>query len=177
MATMDYLLQVPAIDASSSSYPAILDIANIDDDPSILLDISGQARPITTTLKDVGCDEYTTGTITNRPLKLSDVGPTYLISTGIEQEKGMPNSFHLFQNYPNPFNPSTKISWQLPVSSWLTLKVFDVLGNEVVTLVDDNKQAGNYEVEFNALELSSGIYFYQLRAGNFIQTKKMIVVK
>ena len=72
----------PAIDASSSSYPAILDITNINDDPSILLDISGQTRPATKTLKDVGCDEYTTGSITNRPLKISDVGPSYLGGPG-----------------------------------------------------------------------------------------------
>jgi hypothetical protein len=68
----------PAIDAASSSYPAILDIANVDDDPTLLFDIQGQSRPATATLKDIGCDEYTTGSITNRPLTLSDVGPSYL---------------------------------------------------------------------------------------------------
>ena len=177
MATMDYLQQVPAIDVSSSSYPAILDIANIDDDPSILLDISGQARPITTTLKDVGCDEYTTGTITNHPLKLSDVGPTYLISTGIKQEKEIPNSFHLFQNYPNPFNPSTKISWELPTNSWLTLKIYNVLGNEVATLVNEEKEAGYHSIKFNASNLPSGVYFYRIKSENFIDTKKMILLK
>jgi hypothetical protein len=72
----------PAIDSSSSSYPAILDITNIDDDPSILLDVSGQTRPASKSLKDVGCDEYTTGSITNRPLKISDVGPSYLGGPG-----------------------------------------------------------------------------------------------
>ena len=72
----------PAIDASSSSYPAMLDIANVDDDPSLLLDISGQTRPATQTLKDVGCDEFTTGTTSNHPLVLSDVGPSYLGGPG-----------------------------------------------------------------------------------------------
>ena len=100
----------PAINASSSSYPAILDILNIDDDPLILLDVSGQPRPGSTTLKDVGCDEYTTGQITNRPLKLSDVGPSYLINTDVESEKDIPDLFVLFQNYPNPFNPETRDS-------------------------------------------------------------------
>ncbi|MBK7631926.1 MAG: T9SS type A sorting domain-containing protein [Ignavibacteriales bacterium] len=87
------------------------------------------------------------------------------------------NTFELYQNYPNPFNPSTKISWQSPASGWQTLKVFDVLGRDVATLVDEYKTAGNYEIEFNAIELSTGIYFYQLKAGSFAQTRKMILLK
>jgi hypothetical protein len=89
--------------------------------------------------------------------------------------------FELNQNYPNPFNPSTKISWQSPVGSWHTLKIYDVLGNEVATLVDEYKPAGRYEVEFNPASSfqypASGVYFYQLKAGEFIQTKKMIIIK
>lgn len=91
--------------------------------------------------------------------------------------------FRLNDNYPNPFNPSTKISWQSPVSGWQTLKVYDVLGNEVATLVDEYREAGRYEVEFNAVEtrrgvsLSSGIYFYRLSAGSFTEVKKMILSK
>jgi hypothetical protein len=87
------------------------------------------------------------------------------------------NKFMLEQNYPNPFNPSTVISYQLPVTNNVTLKVFDVLGNEIATLVNEEKTAGEYEVEFNAMGLPSGIYFYQLKAGDFIQTKKMILLK
>jgi hypothetical protein len=91
------------------------------------------------------------------------------------------NSFLLFQNYPNPFNPSTKISWQSPVSSWQTLKVYDVLGNEVATLVDEYKPAGTYEIEFDVSSgirnLSSGTYFYQLKAGDYIETKKMLLLR
>ncbi|MEP0860054.1 MAG: T9SS type A sorting domain-containing protein [Ignavibacterium sp.] len=86
-------------------------------------------------------------------------------------------TFSLEQNYPNPFNPSTKISWQSPVSSWQTLTVYDILGNEVTTLVDEYREAGIYEVEFDAENLSSGIYFYKLQAGNFIDTKKMILMR
>jgi polyhydroxybutyrate depolymerase len=88
-----------------------------------------------------------------------------------------PMDFSLFQNYPNPFNPSTKISWQLPIRSLVTLKVYDVLGNEVSTLVNEEKPAGSYEVEFNASNLASGIYFYQLRTGEFILTKKMVLIR
>ena len=90
------------------------------------------------------------------------------------------NNFQLNQNYPNPFNPSTKISWQSPLGGYTTLKIYDVLGNEVATLVDEYKNAGSYEVEFNAGQnssLSSGVYFYKLQAGSFVQTKKMILTK
>lgn len=89
----------------------------------------------------------------------------------------IPTDFILNQNYPNPFNPNTKISWHSPVSSWQTLKVYDVLGNEVATLVNEYKSAGSYEFDFNASKLASGIYFYKLQVGSFIQTKKMIVLK
>ena len=90
----------------------------------------------------------------------------------------IPKSFSLEQNYPNPFNPSTKISWQSPVDAWQTLKVYDVLGNEVVTLVDEYQPAGTYEVEFSAKpELTSGVYFYQLKVGEYISSRKMILLK
>jgi DNA-binding beta-propeller fold protein YncE len=89
----------------------------------------------------------------------------------------VPQEFFVSQNYPNPFNPNTKISWQSPVSGWQSLKVYDVLGNEVATLVNEEKPAGSYEVDFNASHLSSGVYYYQVRAGEFVQTKKMILLR
>ncbi len=85
--------------------------------------------------------------------------------------------FSLSQNYPNPFNPSTKISWQTPVGSWQTLKVYDVLGKEVATLVDEYRNAGSYEVEFDASNITSGVYYYQLRVGEYVETKKMVLLK
>jgi hypothetical protein len=85
--------------------------------------------------------------------------------------------FYLYNNYPNPFNPNTTISWQSPVSSHQTLKVYDLLGREVATLVDEFKPAGRYEVEFDASALSSGTYFYRLQAGEYIETKKMILLR
>lgn len=100
--------------------------------------------------------------------------------TGIEVDNEVdftPTKFVLEQNYPNPFNPSTKIIWQSPLSSHQTIKVFDVLGNEVATLVDEYKPAGRYEVEFNAERLASGIYFYRLQAGELVKTKKMILLR
>ena len=89
----------------------------------------------------------------------------------------IPKGYLLSQNYPNPFNPSTKISWQSPVASYQTLKIYDVLGNEVATLVGEYKPAGTYEVEWNAAGLPSGVYFYKLKADGFVETKKMILMK
>ena len=112
----------------------------------------------------------------------SEVNHFSFIYTDVKEETQLPIKFALMQNYPNPFNPSTKISWQSPVGSWQTLKIYDVLGNEVATLVDEFKPAGKYEVEFNShsdegQNLSSGVYFYQLKAGYFLQTMKMILMK
>ncbi|MBK7497586.1 MAG: T9SS type A sorting domain-containing protein [Ignavibacteriales bacterium] len=101
----------------------------------------------------------------------------YFITDVEENYNSIPEKFFLSQNYPNPFNPSTKISWQSPVSSHQTLKIYDVLGNEVATLVNEYRNAGSYEIDFNASKLSSGIYFYRLSAGSFVQTKKMILIK
>ena len=94
-----------------------------------------------------------------------------------ETETDIPKVFALEQNYPNPFNPSTKISWQSPVAGHQTIKVYDVLGNEVTTLVDEFKSAGKYEINFDASHLSSGVYFYSLKAGSFSETKKLTLLK
>jgi S-formylglutathione hydrolase FrmB len=99
-------------------------------------------------------------------------------TVGISEELTIqPKNFYLFQNYPNPFNPSTIISYQLPLSGDVTLKVYDIIGSEVARLVSENKQAGRYVVEFNAATLPSGVYFYRLQAGSFVETKKMLLLK
>ncbi|MCW8811480.1 MAG: aryl-sulfate sulfotransferase [Ignavibacteriaceae bacterium] len=87
------------------------------------------------------------------------------------------DEFKLSQNYPNPFNPSTNIKYHIPTAGMVSLKVYDILGREVATLVNEEKPAGSYEVEFSATALSSGIYFYRLTDGNFIQTNKMVLMK
>lgn len=89
----------------------------------------------------------------------------------------LPGDFELYQNFPNPFNPGTVISYQLSVNSNVTIKIYDILGNEVATLVNEEKQAGVHQVSFNAKNLSSGVYFYRINAGNYSQTKKMIYQK
>ena len=91
--------------------------------------------------------------------------------------KNIPKEFILFQNYPNPFNPVTNINFSLPAKSFVSLKVFDLIGREVATFVSQEKSAGTYQVTFNASRLPSGIYFYRLIAGTFTQAKKMLVLK
>ena len=109
----------------------------------------------------------------------SDTASFYVSSTvGVENSKNtIPQQYYLSQNYPNPFNPSTVINHEIPKSSLVTLKVYDALGREVATLVNEEKPVGRYNVTFDASKYSSGIYFYRITAGNFIQTKKMILLK
>jgi hypothetical protein len=100
----------------------------------------------------------------------------------VEDDKPLLSSFELGQNYPNPFNPSTTIKFTIPsegssLMKFVQLKIFDILGNEIATLVNDEKPAGEYEIEFSAANLPSGIYFYTLSAGNYFSTKKMILLK
>jgi len=98
-------------------------------------------------------------------------------TVSVPEDKLIADMFELYQNYPNPFNPSTKINFAIPNASFVNLKVYDVIGNEIATLVSEEKQAGNYEIDFNAAALSGGIYFYQLRADNFVETRKMTLLK
>jgi len=97
--------------------------------------------------------------------------------TDIGENPSNPTEYKLYDNYPNPFNPSTILRYSIPEASFTTIKIYDALGNEVSSLVNETKTAGTYEVEFNATNLSSGIYYYTLQAGSFNQTKKMILIK
>ena len=98
-------------------------------------------------------------------------------NTNKKDTVGEISSFYLQQNYPNPFNPSTQIKFTIPAESHVTLKVYNLLGNEVATLVDEQKPQGNYDVKFNASSLSSGIYIYRLQTDYFTITKKMTLIK
>jgi hypothetical protein len=109
-------------------------------------------------------------------LKQIDFNGSFEYSEIVEVEI-TPAVFSLSQNYPNPFNPTTTIKYQLPASSKVTLKVYDVLGNEVATLLNEEKEAGTYEVMFEASNYSSGVYIYRLQAGSFIETKKMVLLR
>jgi hypothetical protein len=99
------------------------------------------------------------------------------IMTSSEGELGLPKEFSLRQNYPNPFNPSTNIEFALPEQAVVSLKVYNLLGREISTLVSGRMNAGIHKIEFNASRLSTGLYFYRIQAGSFIQTKKMMLIK
>ena len=106
-----------------------------------------------------------------------DFNGTTTYSREVEVNVGLPIKFALEQNYPNPFNPSTIISWQMPVRSQVTMKLYDILGREIETLVNEVKEAGYHKYELNASALSSGVYFYKLVAGSYSSTKKMILLR
>lgn len=117
------------------------------------------------------------GTVQYR-LKQVDLDGSYSYSKIVEVEViNLPAGFALNQNYPNPFNPGTVISWHSPVNSWQTLKVYDVLGKEVATLVDEYRSEGTHSIEWNANGLPSGVYFYKLQAGEYTATKKMLLMQ
>ncbi len=113
---------------------------------------------------------------------LSQNGKVYKTTSGTtvnvsKDDSELPSKMELSQNYPNPFNPTTSISYQIPKSGYVALKVFDSLGKEATTLVDEYKTAGNHKVKFDGSKLSSGIYFYQLKSGMLTETKKLVILK
>lgn len=124
---------------------------------------------------------------TTKPFTSNDqfefvASPTSLGPTGVRSEFEMPSSFELHQNYPNPFNPSTTIRFSLPRPTHISLKVYDALGRDVATLVDEIRNEGVYNTEWNGrtddgFRAASGLYFYRIVAGSFVQTKKMILLK
>jgi len=113
----------------------------------------------------------------NYRLKQIDFDGSYEYSNEVEANFIFANDFRLSQNYPNPFNPSTTIEYQIPQSSFVTIKVYDVLGKEVVTLINEEKPAGIHEVNFEPKDLTSGLYLYKIKAGGFEQTRKMLFLK
>jgi hypothetical protein len=102
---------------------------------------------------------------------------TFTSPSAVEQVSGLPQNFNLSQNYPNPFNPSTKIEYSIPEVSFVQLKVYDILGNEVATLVNEEQSAGTYRADFSGINLASGLYIAKLLAGDYSQTIKMSLLK
>jgi Secretion system C-terminal sorting domain len=124
---------------------------------------------ITALINPISESEYSNTVEVNGDLKTKKISG--------EQVIGDKFSYSLVQNYPNPFNPTTTISYSLKKAGLITLKVYDILGKEVVTLVNENQEAGNYSVKFNASHLPSGIYFYKISSGIYTATKKLILLK
>ncbi len=115
-------------------------------------------------------------------MKQIDFDGSFTYSSIVEVENNIPTEFSLEQNYPNPFNPTTTIRYQIPDKEFVTLKIYDILGNEVAVLVNEEKPAGSYTVEFtlhsrDGKSLSSGLYFYTISTGSFTSTKKMLLLK
>jgi Secretion system C-terminal sorting domain len=134
-------------------------------------DLSNSPKNYSYSDKNITAGKY------NYRLKMVDNDGSFNYSSIVNVDISAPVKFELAQNFPNPFNPSTTIRYQLPVNSRITLKVFDMLGKEVTTLVNEEKLAGSYEITLNADKLSSGVYYYQLKTDNFVQTKKFALVK
>ena len=111
--------------------------------------------------------------IINAIIDTSDVSPV----GGVPESPSIPTKFSLEQNYPNPFNPTTVISYKMPINSLVTIKVYDVLGRDVQTLVNERLNAGSHSVTFGAKNLPSGVYFYELRAGYYSSAKKLVLLK
>ncbi|MBI2428278.1 MAG: T9SS type A sorting domain-containing protein [Ignavibacteriales bacterium] len=128
-------------------------------------EVSSQSVKVISSREDV--------TAANRPKLILK----YSIVNRVGNNPVQPIEFALHQNYPNPFNPATTIRYSIPVSGHVSLKVFDVLGNEIATLVNSVKSAGTFRQEWNASGVPSGLYFYRLQAGNLVSTKKMLLVK
>ncbi len=110
-------------------------------------------------------------------LKQIDYDGSFEFSDEIEIEVSIPIEYSLSQNFPNPFNPATTIKYQIPELSFVTIKVYDVLGSEIETLVNEENQFGIYEITWYAENLPSGVYFYRLQADSFVETKKMVLMK
>ena len=125
-----------------------------------LTDIEGNPRPYPVgSLPDMGAYE------SSSPISL------------VDEDIGLPDDYALYQNYPNPFNPTTKIKWQMPTGGLITITLYNLLGKKTSVIVNEIKAAGEYEINFNGNELTSGIYFYQLKSGGYVEIRKMILIK
>ncbi len=139
---------------------------NWSDASTGLTDMSCYSLGISGTFMFIG----TLGGVWYRPL-------SEIITSVNEKHNVIPNEYSLYQNYPNPFNPSTTITYELPKASFVTLKVFDMLGREIKSLVNGYKSQGKYSVNFNASNLASGVYFYKIESGEYSSIKKMLLLK
>jgi hypothetical protein len=167
----------PAVDASSDSYPAIMDIANVDDDAHLLLDLSGQHRPVSKILKDVGCDEFTTGVSTNHPLSLSEVGPAYLVSDYTGIQNSIRNDVDL-RIFPNPANDRFTVEYNLVSASDIYLSIINAKGITVKNLILNQKQSsGNHKLSAEISDLQNGMYFVSLKSGYLVKTIKFVICR
>lgn len=178
---------------NNSMYGAI-EVLKIDENGNVVFtDTIGYNEGINATcysgandILSIGANDYMTlgsGKIQNNNfwnILLTRKGGELTVLVGVEDDETqfvIPNKYQLFQNYPNPFNPTTTIRFSVPLSGNITMKIYDILGREVKTLLNEYKQSGTYEISFDGSRLASGVYFYQIKTGAFIQTKKMLLIK
>ena len=131
-------------------------------------------------LKNTSVVDEITGTVPNNEYgwgRIDAYAALKQLITSVEGEENIPTEFGLSQNYPNPFNPTTSIEYSVPSSEYVSLKVYDILGNEIAELVNEQKSAGTYRVNFDASSMSSGVYFYRIKTGSFNQVRKMMLLK
>jgi len=129
------------------------------------------------TLTAPGPGTYTVNAGFKNPNRRWDSVMVDISVTDIGENASKPVLYKLYDNYPNPFNPSTTLRYSLPEASLTSIKIYDAVGKEVAVVVNEMKTAGTYQIEFNAVGLSSGIYYYSIQAGTFSETKKMILMK
>ena len=162
------------INNASASYPAILNITNIDDDSTLLFDISGQARPSTVTSKDVGCDEYTTGTTSNLPLTLAEVGPSYLLVP-------LANTIDLSDEktiiFPNPVKNNLTIQFPNTIDSDTEVTIISINGQVVKKQIISQNELIDNQKQIDVNDLKNGIYLLQLHSNNYSKTLKIVVLK
>ena len=162
------------INNASASYPAILNITNIDDDSTLLFDISGQARPSTVTSKDVGCDEYTTGTTTNYPLTLAEVGPSYLL-VPLANTIDLSNEKTII--FPNPVKNNLTIQFPKTIDSDIEVTIISINGQVVKKQIITQNEQIDYQKQIDVTDLKNGIYLLQLNSNNYSKTLKIVVLK
>jgi hypothetical protein len=162
------------VNNADANYPAILDIANIDDDPNLLFDISGQPRPLTVTLKDVGCDEFTTGTTTNHPLTLSEVGPSYLVALSTDTFDLSDKKSSIF---PNPVKNNFTIQFPNTIDSEAEITIITINGQVVKKQIIAQNELINFQKQIEVTDLKNGIYIIQLHATNYSKAFKIIIQK
>jgi hypothetical protein len=166
----------PAIDASSSNYPAILDISVIDDDASLLFDGSGKSRPATITLKDVGSDEFTLGATTNHPLAASEVGPSYLggpsLSLRTNEKSDSHNTIAIF---PNPAKNAITIETSKEIGDLVAVAIYNL--NSQLVQKSSDFQKKNDTNQYDISDLNNGIYFVKVTSVGFSKTMKLIIQK
>lgn len=162
------------INNANASYPAILDITNIDDDPNLLFDISGQTRPSSVTLKDVGCDEFTTGTTTNHPLTLSEVGPSYLAVLSTDY---LNLSDKKVLVYPNPAKNNFSIQFPKNSASDLEITIVNTSGQVVKKQIISKNELINNEKSIDVSNLNNGIYLVQLYSNSYTKAFKLAISK